>query len=77
MKNLWYYCRHRIEVLADKQGKFGCYTELGLSILLFRVQIKSHVVHLIWWHYQMIFMPFIGLQTLKVFFSKTHCGAVF
>ena len=45
MQNLRYYCRQRIETLADKQCKFAVYTELDLNILLFRVQIKSHMIH--------------------------------
>ena len=47
-------CRQRIEAIADKQCKSGCiyiyiyiyiYTKLSLKILLFRVQIKSHMIH--------------------------------
>ena len=51
MQNLRYYCKERIEALADKQCKFGCiyiYTKLGLNIL-FRVQIKYHIIHLQIW----------------------------
>ena len=47
MQNLIYYCRQRIE--AEKQisnANLAVYTELGLNILLLRVQIKSHMIHL-------------------------------
>ena len=46
MQNLIYYCRQRIE--AEKQinnTNLAVYTELGLNILLLRVQIKSHMTH--------------------------------
>ena len=46
MQNLRYYCRQRTE--AEKQisnANLDVYTELGLNILLLRVQIKSHMIH--------------------------------
>ena len=46
IQNLRYYCRQRIE--AEKQisnANLAVYTKLGLTILLFRVQIKSHMIH--------------------------------
>ena len=33
-------------------ANLALYTKLGLNILLFRVQIKYHMIHLILWHCQ-------------------------
>ena len=40
MQNLRYYCRKK--PWQTSNANLAVYTELGLDILLFRVQIKSH-----------------------------------
>ena len=46
MQNLRYYCRQRIKTEKKiSSANLAVYTELGWNILLFRVQIKSHMIH--------------------------------
>ena len=40
MQNLEYYCRQKIEALTD-----WLYTELRLSKLLLRAEIKAQIIH--------------------------------
>ena len=46
MQNLRYYCRQRSNAsMQISNASVAVYTELSLNKLLFRVQIKSHMIH--------------------------------
>ena len=40
MQNLTYYCRQRIEALADKQCKFGCIYRVSFEHIVVQTAIK-------------------------------------
>ena len=42
MQNLRYYCRWELKPWQTSNEKLAVNTELGLNILLFKVQIKPH-----------------------------------